>query len=100
MGASGAVDAMNNLNLRGGPAPAFSLGDLAGGPTDWQRAPLNPIPDPVGQSLPRYMQVCRDVCGWVGGYGWVWVCVCIYIYICIYMYLYLCIYIFIYYMYV
>jgi len=60
-GAPGAADApaeqMNNMNLRTGPAQAFSLGDLAAGPTDWKREAANPIPDVVGQSQPRYMQV-------------------------------------------
>jgi hypothetical protein len=59
MGASGAADQMSNMAIRNTPTPAFTLGDVAPGPSDWQREPINPIPDGVGQSQPRYMQVLR-----------------------------------------
>lgn len=51
------TEQMANMNMRTGPAQAFTLGDLAPGPTSWNREPGNPIPDANGQSQPRYMQV-------------------------------------------
>lgn len=57
MAGAAPTEQMGALNMRTGPAQAFSLGDLAAGPTTWNREPGNPIPDIVGQSQPRYMQV-------------------------------------------
>jgi len=51
------TDQMANMSMRTGPAQAFSLGDLAAGPSSWHREPATPLQEPTGQSQPRYMQV-------------------------------------------
>ena len=72
------TEQMANMSMRTGPAQAFTLGDLAAGPSAWNRQPGNPIPDAGGQSQPRYMQVSpRSVaCVCVSPRSVACVCVC------------------------